>query len=215
MIGIKIGNKHTYDDFGLRMLSFHISHAEPYITKIEIPGMDGTYDASESLSGEIHYKNRTLTAIFDMEEPDSDVFFSRYSEILNAIHGLRKQIITDADKNFYYEGRITVSYVQLNFLFYQITITADINPYKKKLEDTVVTATVSGTKNVVCENLRKSVLPVIRSTAEMTLTFGSVSKTISANTDYQIAEFLFKDGFNTVTCKGTGTVTFTYREASL
>lgn len=214
MTGIKIGNKHTYDDFGLRMLSFHISHPEPYITKIEIPGMDGVYDASESLSGEVHYKNRTLTAVFDMEEPDSDAFFSRYSEILNAIHGLRKQIIPDTDKNFYYEGRVTVSYVQLNFLFYQITITADMDPYKKKLEDTVVTATVSGTKDVVCENLRKSVLPVITASAEMTLTLHGTS--ITVNTDEkQYAEIKFAAGSNTVTCEGTGTVTFTYREASL
>ena len=66
MQGLTIGEKHTYRDFGLRMLSCTVSPPEPRIEEIDIPGRDVPLDVSEFF-GEIIYKPRTLTAVFDME----------------------------------------------------------------------------------------------------------------------------------------------------
>lgn len=49
MLGLTIGEKHTYNDFRLKMLSsFVVSPPEPVVNKIQIPGMDGMLDISEN-----------------------------------------------------------------------------------------------------------------------------------------------------------------------
>ena len=66
MQGLTIGERHTYRDFGLRMLSCTVFPPEPKIEEIDIPGRNAPLDVSEFF-GEILYKPRTLTAVFDIE----------------------------------------------------------------------------------------------------------------------------------------------------
>lgn len=214
MIGIKIGEKHTYNDFRLRMLSLSISKPEPYTKKIEVPGMNGVYDVSESISGEVLYKNRILTAMFDMKEPNAEEFHRRFSELSNFMHGLVKKIVLDTDAEYYYEGRISVDYTRKNFLFYEITVSADIYPYKFKNENTVVTKSVLEQETIVCHNERMSVVPTITTDADFTLKFKDISVSVSAGENI-IPDIKFVQGDNVITCYGTGNITFTYQEGSL
>ena len=213
MTGLTIGEKHTYLDFGLKMLSYTISPPEPKIEDIDVPGMNEPLDVSEFF-GEILYKRRKLTATFDMEEPDSNTFFERFSDLCNCMHGLAKKIIPDDDSLYYYEGRIKVSYERKNALFYGITISADVAPYKMRLEETVISHDVSKELEVVLRNNRKSVIPTIITDSEFRLSFNGKSVTHSAG-KFIIPALKLTETETVVTCYGTGNITFKYREGSL
>lgn len=213
MTGLKIGGKHTFEDFNLKMLSWSISLPDIREEKIEVPGMNGKLDLSEFF-GEVLYNERKLTATFEMEEPSMENFAYRYSELCNFMHGSSVQIIPDSDPLYYYEGRIKVSYSKKNALFYVITLEATVNPYKLRLEDTVVTKTVEDSLAVTLRNERKSVVPTIVADTEFRLEFNGMSVSHSAG-EYQIADFVLPAGESTITCYGIGNILFRYREGSL
>lgn len=213
MTGLTIGEKHTYKDLNMRLISFEVSSPEPFEEEEKIPGMDGKLDLSETF-GEIKYKNTILTAIFNMEEQDEERFHMRFSDLRNYMHGLVHKIIPDFDNEFFYEGRIKVSSIQQG-CFYKITISADVYPYKLKNENTVVSATVSGTKEVICSNLRKSVVPTITATADFAIELNGNSYSVSSGENIIVPDIKFVAGDNILKCTGTGTITFTYQEGSL
>lgn len=214
MTGLTIGEKHTYKDFNIKLLEFHVSPAKPITKEVEIPGMNGPLDLSECF-GEVFYNARSLVAEFDMEEPGSKEFETHFEEIRNYMNGLVHKIIPDFDDEFFYEGRINLSYSKKNNIFYGITISADVYPYKLKNEKTVVSATVSGTKEINCSNLRKSVVPTITTTADFTIEFNGNSYAISSGENIIVPDIKFVAGDNVLKCSGTGTITFTYQEGSL
>ena len=88
-------------------------------------------------------------------------------------------------------------------------------PYKYHLRETQRTDTITGTKTLVYRNDRKSVVPIFRASAPMTLVFGSTTFSISAGTDYFAPEIMFKEGNNSLTVTGEGTLTVRYQEGVL
>ena len=61
MNGVKFGDKHTFDDWGLVLTEKSLGLPEPKTSGVEIEGADGELDTSEVLSGEIKFSNRQLT----------------------------------------------------------------------------------------------------------------------------------------------------------
>lgn len=214
MAGLQIGNFHTYDDFKLKMLSFEVSDPEVQEQLQEVPGRNGVLDLSESLNGEPVYNNRKIVAEFDMEEADPEEANVRMTDIRNKIHGRYLKIIHDTNSEYYYEGRVKVSCKRKNYLFYIITITADVQPYKLKHEETSVVSVVDGETIIVCQNERMSIVPTVTITGEITITFGKHSVTGKDNT-YIFPDIKFLEGDNILVCSGTGTITFTYQEGAL
>lgn len=213
MTGLTIGDKHTYDDFKMEMLSFAVSLPEPVTNEIEIPGMNGNVDLSEALTGEVIYKNRLLTAEFLMEEQNEDILQGRMNEMNNYLHGVVHSIIPDMDNNYEYKGRITISFSQMG-VYQLVTITADVAPYKSRRSDTIVTYQVEEERVICCRNEKRSVVPTITSDADFTLKFRDVSVSIAAG-ENMVPDIKFTQGENLITCIGTGTITFTYQEGSL
>lgn len=213
MLGLTIGEKHTYYDFDLRLLTFKVSLPEPVTNKVEIPGMNGDLDLSEALTGEIVYKNRTLTAEFIMEEQDEAELQRRMNSINNLLHGITHAIIPDMDSVYEYKGRVIVSFAPMG-CYQLVTVTADVFPYKMKRIKTVVSQDVSEECDIICYNARKSVIPTITTDADFTLKFGNISRSISAGENI-VPDIKFVQGENMITCIGTGNITFTYQEGSL
>ena len=61
MIGkVFFDGKDTYTEYGLLLASKSISLPEVRTNMIDVPGRDGLLDASEVLTGEVTYKNRTI-----------------------------------------------------------------------------------------------------------------------------------------------------------
>lgn len=196
------------------MLSFEVSSPEVQEEERKVPGRDGVLDLSEALTGEPKYENRTLVATFDMEEPSYSKFKRRIREIQNYMHGRVFRIVDDEELDYYYEGRVSVTWKMRNALFYEISISANVYPYKLKTTETVVTAAVDGEAVVICVNERKSVVPIIITDAAFTVTFGDVTVNLGAG-QYESPDIKFTEGNNEVTCVGTGTITFVYQEGAL
>jgi phage-related protein len=212
MKGIKFNNLHSYDDFSLILNSKDIKAPSPKTNLIEVEGADGVLDYSEYF-GEIKYSNRQLSFEFSTIVEQSE-FLKLFSEVQNALHGKKMKITLDDDPNFYYYGRISVNEWKSNGRIGKIVIEADCEPYKYKVAPTINSFGVSGTKTVVFDNLRKSVVPQFTTTAEFAIGFKGNSYTIISGT-FEIPALQFVAGENVVTFTGNGTVTVEYQEGGL
>ena len=97
----------------------------------------------------------------------------------------------------------------------QIVLIARVKPFKFKKDKTVVTvALTSSGKTVNLTNSRKSVVPTITCTSNATIKFGTLTFNLKAGT-CKILDIYLKEGNNTLTVSGSGSVTFEYQEAEL
>ena len=212
MKGIKFGNYHSYDDFSLILSQKTISAPSPKVESIEIPGGDGVLDLTDFF-GEVKYNNRELTFEFSCIVPQ-DEFLDLFSRIQNAIHGQKMQIVLDDDPEWYYIGRVTVPEWKTEKSIGKITIDCDCEPYKVKIAETVISATVNGETTVILPNSKKTVVPTIDITGEISLTFGTNFYSLSEGR-YDLPAVRLATGSNEILLSGTGTATFTYRERGL
>ena len=212
MKGIKFGNYHSYDDFSLILSQKTISAPSPKVESIEIPGGDGVLDLTDFF-GEVKYNNRELTFEFSCILPQEQ-FLDLFSQIQNAIHGRKMQIVLDDDPEWYYIGRVTVPEWKTEKSIGKLTIECDCEPYKMKVAQTVVAKSVASSATIILTNSRKKVVPEITTNASMTISFGTYSGTFSAGT-FIIPELELVEGQNTVKVTGTGNVSFRYREGGL
>lgn len=213
MKGVKFGNYHSYDEWGLVLIEKEIQSPEPKVYQVEIEGGDGVLDLTE-FPGEVKYKNRSLSFVLAKPNAVPDEFLSLFSVVQNAIHGQRMQIVFDDDPEHYYFGRVTINKWKSVKRLGEIVIEVDAEPYKMKLTETVVSNAVSGTQAISLTNGRKRVVPTITTDVEMTIAFGNYTGTFSAGT-FIIPELELIEGSNTVTVTGTGNISFRYREGGL
>jgi phage-related protein len=212
MKGIKFGNYHSYNDFSLILSQKTIGAPSPKVETIEIPGGDGVLDLTDFF-GEVKYNNRNLSFDFSTIIPQAD-FLDLFSEIQNAIHGQKMQIVLDDDPEWYYIGRVTVPEWKTEKSIGKITIDCDCEPYKVKIAETVISAAVSGETTVILPNSKKTVVPTIDITGAINLTYGTNFYSLSEGR-YDLPAVKLATGNNEVLLSGTGTATFTYRERGL
>lgn len=207
-MGITIGNKHSYSDYGLILSSKSVPAPSVKEEKVDITGGDGELDFTEAF-GEPKFKNRDLSFVFS--KAMNSGFEEYWSDLQNELQGQKKQIILDEDDDFYYLGRCSLSYSKSKNI-YKITMKVDSDPYKMKMAQTVKTKTGSGTINLT--NLRKRVVPTIVTTSQTTLVFGGNTFNLGDGT-WVLPELELIGGNNNVAVTTSGTVTFTYREGGL
>lgn len=211
---VKFGNYQSYDDLSLILTKKTIGAAEPKTATIIVPGGDGELDFTEYF-GEINYTNRTLSFEFSTVSNPAE-FLTLYSRIQNLLHGRRMSVRLSDDPDFYYEGRVFVNEWESDKRIGKIVIDVNADPYKLKNTVTVVSAIVSTTTAINCPNLKKSVIPKITTSAEVTVTFGSYTRTFTGEINDD--NILLEEGQNVLTFTptiGTASVTIEYQEAGL
>lgn len=211
MKGVKFNNFHSYNDFSLVLSSKKIGVPQPKTELLEVPGADEMLDFTEFF-GDVKYSNRKLE--FEFTSVSRKDFINHFSEIQNALNGKRMQIVLDEEPNFYYSGRVSVKEWLSDKAIGKITIECDCNPYKLKNDKTVITNTVSTEKTVVLSNLRKHVVPLFKSDAEMTIEFNGNSFSMSAG-ESRFPSIVLREGESTLKLKGNGTVTIEYQEGGI
>ena len=128
--GVKFGTKHTLIDWGLYMVKPpEISRPDPVTYEVEIPGADGTLDLTESLTGEVVYRNRPIRFFFMSKIPILN-WRALESEIANHLHGKNLDIICDDDPDYYWNGRCYLEEWSFKGRISYITIAATVYPYK-------------------------------------------------------------------------------------
>lgn len=213
MNGVKFGNYHSYVDFGL-ILSTKTIGAPPAKTNvIDIPGADGVLDLTDYF-GETTYNNRILSFQFRTIAEMSE-FPNLFSTIQNAIHGKKLKIVIDGDEDFYYIGRVNVNEWKSNGRVGLIVVDCDCEPYKYKKYKTIVNTSIVSSGIVMYENMRKSVVPIIKTDAGMTLRFGDLTTVLEGAGTYTIPGIVFRHGKNAIEYTGTANVEVEYQEGGL
>lgn len=212
MKGVKFGNLHSWDDFSLILSEKKIGSPSPKTETIDIPGGDGVLDLTEFF-GEVRYNNRPLEFVFSTKVPQSE-FLALFSRVQNALHGQKMRIVLDDDPEWFYVGRITVSEWKANKAIGKLTIDCDCEPYKTKINETVVFAEVTEETTVILPNSKKRVVPTIDITGTVNLTYGVNFYALSEGR-YDLPAVLLENGNNSILLSGSGTATFTYLERGL
>lgn len=214
MNGVKFGDKHSFDDWGLVLTEKTLGLPEPKTSAIEIAGADGEIDTSEVLGGEIKFSNRTLTFKLIMTDEYED-FNDKLTVIANYLHGRKMRIILDEDDQYYYFGRCAINEWLTDRRIGQIAINCDCEPYKYDLNQTVVTATISGTTKVDVYGKRMTVCPTINVAGDVDLVIDGKNIPLDPNRENEILDFYIREGANVFTFTGNGTVELSYRGGEL
>ena len=130
---IIFGDKHTFRDWKLMPTSRPLFNPpEPKTKYIELPGGNGSVDLTESLTGYPVYENRKGSLEFVVINDEWERWHTRYTKIMEYLHGRKMRAILDDDPNFYYEGRFNVSSWDSNNdgTWSNITIDYDVDPFK-------------------------------------------------------------------------------------
>lgn len=135
MYGMKIGEFHSYKDFGLVPTSKPVVNLpSPKLEYLDIPGRQGEIDITESLTGEVVYEMRTGS--FEFIVSDIEKWQEVYRKLLSTVHGKRTNLILDTEKDYVYQkGRLWVSEFKSDKNYSLITLDYKLDPYKYRLGD--------------------------------------------------------------------------------
>lgn len=229
-VNVLIGEKKTFDDYGLRLQSISLSFPETKTNLIDIPGADGSLDLSEVL-GEVVYKNRKLELQFDA--------FGAYeewhllcTEIANYLHGQKRKVILDTDPYYYYIGRLELSTKKSNEALHTVTLEGTMDPYKYELQSSLEdwlwdpfsfhrgiirnykNLTVNETRELIVPGLRKRIVPTITCSTAMSVQFEEKTYSLKQGIN-KVYGIVMKEGENHLLFTGNGTVSIDYRGGML
>ena len=207
----------TWYDWRLYLTSKDISDPEPNTNYIKLDGMNGTLDLSESLTGEITYQDRTISATFWTDAGTRVERERLMRTIITALHGKKIKIIEPDNPDYYLYGRVKIKSKKNIIPYLEFTIEATCEPWRYAIEDTVRTISVSSstaTNAVFYIEGVKTLCPTISVTGSVTITYNGAEIALTTG-KYKIADIKFRQGSTVIGVSGNGSVTFTYKEADL
>ena len=178
---------------------YTLSPPEPKTYTVDIPGGDGVIDLTQSLTGDVAYKNRQQTFPFMVVNPDS---FERVkTDVSNFLHGKEFDYQITMDPGYTYHGRFTVNEYSHALYAYPglvgtFTISVDAEPYKLKGHMTY-RLNATGGKMFRLESGRKPVHPVVECTQPCKVRWGNVLTQVPAGT-HRLNDVLFTQGYNEI-----------------
>lgn len=206
----------TAYDWGLLLTAKVVSDPTPKTNYQTLDGVSGSLDLTEALTGDVAYNDRTLTASFSL----SDGTVAEREEVLRQItatlHGKRVRIVEPDDEEHYLLGRVTITGKTNTLAYATLDIDVTCDPWRYAVNESERFVSVQGDRtDVVIHNAGvKPVTPVITVTGEVIITDNGASTELNAGV-YKIADIRLKRGANVIGVSGAGTVTFTYREATI
>lgn len=214
MKGIRFGAFHSYDDLRLILSKKEMGSPTVKAQKLDIPGADGTLDLTDFF-GEPKYEDVTHRFDFSTSYPQEE-FISQFSTIKNKIHGRKMRVILDDDPLFFWVGRCHVSGFTSEKGIGTISVEVDCEPYKYKLDHTVMAYAVNGTQTINLTNARKRAVPEVQvfTDTNITVDFRGNTWTLGKG-NYTLPELELTAGDNPVTVTGMGTITFVWQEGEL
>lgn len=178
---------------------YTLSPPEPKTYTVDIPGGDGVIDLTQSLTGDVAYKNRQQTFTFMVVNPDS---FERVkTDVSNFLHGKSFDYQITMDPGYTYHGRFTVTEYDHTLYSYPglvgiFSIKIDADPYKLKGHMTHK-LNATGGKMFRLESGRKPVHPVVECTQPCKVRWKNVIVQVPAGT-YRLNDVLFTQGYNEI-----------------
>lgn len=215
MKGITFGNYHSFRDFNLIFTKKDMGAPPVKEKKLDIDGADSDIDYTDYF-GEPKYGNATHKFDFTTLLPQTD-FLSQFSLVKNALHGKKLRIILDDDPSYYYVGRIFCqNFTSANGVG-NINLECDCEPYKYKINKTVISRAINGVETITLMNGRKRAVPEVTIQTDSTLNIVYQTYNIwdLASGSFTLPELELVEGANDVTVTGIGNITFTWQEGDL
>ena len=205
----------TWYDWHLIVTAKNISYPEPKTNYVKLDGMNGTLDLSESLTGEITYDDRTITATFWTDYGNRKDREALIQKITASLHGKKIKIIEPDDPNHYFYGRVKIKSKVNNLAYAEFTIEAVCEPWRYALEETVRRTPVTRYNVVINNNGVKTLNPVFTVTESVTFIYDGQEFHLSKGS-YKISDVKLRSGANEfILTGGDGYMTISYREADL
>lgn len=129
-IGITFGEKHSFQDWGLKLKGVSIGIPKAKTEYVSVPGMNGDLDLTEAQNGGVKYEMRELKFTFGVRNCSYEKWSTLVSQVASDIQGAEKRIILDTDKDYYYVGRCQVDTTKSNDVTAEIVVTCTCEPYK-------------------------------------------------------------------------------------
>lgn len=220
--GVLFDDIHSFRDLNLVLAPFVLPPAKPKTNYIDVPGRDGSIDATEA-TGEVKYEDREFSFTFSVFPQDELTFEERQTVVSNALNGKRCKITIEKDPDYYFIGRCTVNEHFANKRLRQIVVSVRVAPYKLKHQETVESFDLSWGENrtIILTNGKKRVVPsILVSGGGVNISFDGYRKSFNQNSEeYEDLNIRLKEGENILTLEpilfSNPTVKFTYREGDL
>jgi hypothetical protein len=231
MFGITFNGKHSYNDFGLRVIDKTIGNPSKIKVKERIPFSNQIYDFSQIYGGQ-EYEERQLTYVFDLKDYDKKMLAIRKTEILNWLMGPigKTKLVDDYIEGYYFlaeveeapdfdemrfRGTLTVNFTAYPFQIAELHEGNDIwDTFNFLLDVAQITDfTVNGSLFAKIINPGVSVLvPTIISNAQMSIIKEGSTFLVPPGTS-KSPDFCLYPGENPMTIQGKGTISFkSYKE---
>lgn len=207
----------TWYDFGLILTAKNITPPEPKTNYVDIDGMSGTIDLTESLTGETTYNDRTISASFWTDKgnrKDRDILLRK---IITALHGKKIKIIEPDDTEHYYNGRLILKSYENNLAYLEFSIEITAEPWRYRNFETERYIEVNSTevsKVVIHNSGVKSLSPTIEVDGDIDILHEGVKTSLSTG-NYKISSVKLKPGTTVIGVSGNGSATIRYRECDL
>ncbi len=226
---VRIGNKDLYTDFGCILAHVEIGAPTVQTKFVQVPLRNGPLDFTELLTDEVKYNDREIK--IDLLYQGKNLIMVQ-SDIENYLHGQRFEIVFDEDISYFYIGRLEVENYEVTNYGGKIHLKGTCDPFKYSITSSdedwlwdpfdfeegyineLGNITITGSKIVVIIGDKKPSYPTVTTNAQMTVTKGTLSVTISTGTT-TLYDFPLGEGDNTLTFTGTGTISIKYRGARL
>lgn len=194
-----------------------ISDPDPKTHYIELDGANGSIDLTESLTGSVMYKDRTISASFWCDYGTRDERERMLKDIVRQFHGKKVEIIEPDDPEHFFVGRLTIKN-KVNIIPYcSFTIEATCEPWRYSINPISRIIDLSSDESVTAvihNNGVKVLLPLIVTTDTIKLYYGDTVLTLERGIHSNTGIKLYP-GVNTFPLVGNGIITFGYREAGL
>lgn len=189
---LTIGDKNTFEDFGLTITNWKLKPPEPKTYYIDIPGGDGAIDLTTALTGDVFYRNRSQKFTFQLLYPED--YEKVKTELSNYLHGKHFQYRIDFDPDYVYEGRFSINSYDSVPNKGIIVIDIDADPYKTK-EKITFRVNAAGGITVRLPSGRKAVSPIIEVYRKSIVSMGDLVVILGPGT-WQIPDLWFTMGYN-------------------
>lgn len=209
-------NLNTWLTWKCYLTSKNIGDSTPNTNYVKLDGVNGSLDLSESLTGEITYSDRIITATFWTDYGTYKERETLLRKITSYLHGKKFFIVEPDDTDHYFYGRVKIT-SKTNVLAYAtFTIEATCEPWRYAADDSTRYVEVNGESVdvVINNNGDKTLSPEITVTGSVEVVFknGKVSLITGS---YKIPDLKLYAGANVIRVSGSGAITFTYKEATL
>ena len=111
-----------------------IAHPNVVTKYVDIPGVDGMFDLSDYLTGRPTYGRRKGSISFYVDN-DHEYWERIREKIVNVLHGRDLWMVLEDDPGYFYKGRFTVGNYESGENCSSITLSYDLEPFKKKVKE--------------------------------------------------------------------------------